>query len=70
MAYLYFHRKPDTIPASDTGSPYPIIHFPKEEFEKVMDMLRNEKPAYVYYIEDSHMGIVRTLFEPAGEAEK
>ena len=69
---LYFHNDPNTMPDADylpdTGQP--MSHYPIEDFARVIDMLRNEKP--VYYQQLSiwpTMAWVTTSLEPVGEGE-
>jgi hypothetical protein len=51
---------------SDTGG---IIrmHLPSAMFRNVLDVLRNEKPVYVYF--SAGRGFLSTLMEPVGEEE-
>jgi len=43
------------------------MHLPSAMFENVLDILRNEKPVYVYFAQDR--GFLSTSLEPVGEAE-
>jgi hypothetical protein len=43
------------------------MHLPSAMFENVLDVLRNEKPVYVYFAAGS--GFLSTSAEPVGEEE-
>lgn len=43
------------------------MHLPSAMFENVLDVLRNEKPIYIYFAQDR--GFLSTSEEPVGEAE-
>ncbi|WDE02628.1 MULTISPECIES: hypothetical protein [Thalassomonas] len=43
------------------------MHLPSSMFEGVLDVLRNEKPVYVYYAQGR--GFLSTSTEPVGEGE-
>lgn len=43
------------------------MHLPSAMFENVLDVLRNEKPVYVYFAQGR--GFLSTSKEPVGEAE-
>jgi hypothetical protein len=43
------------------------MHLPSAMFENVLDVLRNEKPVYVYFAQ--RRGYLSTSKEPIGEAE-
>ncbi len=50
----------------DTGS-YIKMHLPSHMFENVLDVLRNEKPVYVYFA--AGRAFLSTSSEPIGEGE-
>jgi len=59
---------PDADHLPDTGQP--MSHYPVEDFPRILDLLRYEKP--VYYTQLSTwptMASLRTGTEPAGEGE-
>lgn len=43
------------------------MHLPSAMFENVLDILRNEKPVYIYFAQGR--GFLSTYKEPIGEAE-
>ncbi len=43
------------------------MHLPSSMFENVLDVLRNEKPVYVYFAQNR--GFLGTSKEPIGEGE-
>jgi hypothetical protein len=69
----YFHHSVATLPTSDSrkASGYISCHYLAEDYPRVIDLLRNEKPVYVEF--DMHlgkMGNIRTSAEPVGEGEQ
>jgi hypothetical protein len=69
---LYFHNDPNTMPDADSlpDAGQPMVHFPIEDFHRILDILRNEKP--VYYQQFSNcptMAGLRINREPVGEGE-
>ena len=72
IAALYFHNDPNTIPSGDalpdTGQP--MSHYPVEDFPRVMDLLRNEKPIYYQQVAGwPYMSWLSTTPEAVGEGE-
>ncbi len=43
------------------------MHMPSTMFENVLDVLRNEKPVYIYFAQGR--GFLSTSMEPIGEGE-
>lgn len=43
------------------------MHLPSAMFQNVLDVLRNEKPVYIYFAQNR--GFLSTSKEPVGEAE-
>ena len=43
------------------------MHLPSTMFENVLDVLRNEKPIYIYFA--AGRALLATSLEPIGEAE-
>jgi hypothetical protein len=75
FACLYFYRNPTAMPNVDDqaklGRPYAWCYFPEEDFSRVLDLLRNEKPLYFRYITGTlNMGVITTSNEPVGEGER
>jgi len=44
------------------------MHLPSSMFQSVLDVLRNEKPVYVYFAQNR--GFLSTSKEPVGEGEE
>lgn len=67
----YFHRQPDTMPDTDSQSPggYIYCHYLAEDFPRILDLLRNEKPVYLRYTTGWNLADIRTSMEPVGEGE-
>ncbi len=68
----YFHREHGTMPDMDeqASSGYISCHYHWEDFPHIVDILRNEGPVYLRYIEGSwHIGSLTTASEPVGEGE-
>jgi hypothetical protein len=67
----YFHRDPSTMPDTDTqtASGYHWLHYRSEDFERILDILRNEKPCYLRYVDGWSLGSINTSTEPVGEEE-
>jgi hypothetical protein len=43
------------------------MHLPSAMFQSVLDVLRNEKPVYIYFAQNR--GFLSTSLEPVGEGE-
>jgi len=72
LGYVYFYRDgqelPDSYSNEDTTPKRAFLRMHESQLDRVIDMLRNEKPCYVYY----HSGIsayIHTGIEPLGEEE-
>lgn len=68
----YFHHSTATMPVADTmkGSGYISCHYLAEDYPHVLDILRNEKPAYVEFeVRPGNIANIRTSAEPVGEGE-
>lgn len=44
-----------------------VMHLPSSMFQSVLDVLRNEKPVYIYFAQGR--GFLSTSKEPVGEGE-
>lgn len=69
----YFHRDARTLPVADNrkATGYISCHYLAEDYPKILDLLRNEKPVYVEFeIQLGNMGNIRTSAEPVGEGEQ
>lgn len=67
----YFHHTTSTMPIADTmkATGYISCHYLAEDFPRVLDILRNEKPVYVEFEVRPHIANIRTSAEPVGEGE-
>ena len=43
------------------------MHLPSTMFENIVDVLRNEKPVYIQFVQGH--GVLQTSLEPVGEGE-
>jgi len=69
---LYFHANPQTLPDGDhlPDVGQPMSHYPAEDFPRIMDILRNEKPVYYQQLSNwPSMAWITTSLEPVGEGE-
>lgn len=67
VAYVRFND-PDMHFEDDSESGGRIkMHLPSTMFENVLDVLRNEKPVYIYFAQGR--GFLSTSAEPVGEGE-
>ena len=68
----YFHRKDETMPNSDEqkAAGYVSCHYSAEDFYPVLDLLRNEKPCYLRYVEEYDIASITTAVEPVGEGDE
>ena len=68
--YIYFF--PDGTPLNpavlDTANGRIFLHFNLCQFHETMDILRNEKPLYIYYLSPTNAAL-RSGKEPVGEEE-
>lgn len=67
----YFHRSTTTLPSSDSqnASGQIFCHYMADDFPRILDMLRNEKPVYMEFITGSNLGRIQTSMEGIGEGE-
>ena len=71
VAVAYFHLSSSTLPPADSQKPNGLItlHYQADDYPKVLDLLRNEKPMYVEFDARTNVANVRTSAEPVGEGE-
>lgn len=68
----YFHRTHATMPNTDSqdDNGYVYCHYTFEDFPRIVDLLRNEKPVYIRYVAGNwNMASIDTSLEPVGEDE-
>ncbi|NTW69240.1 MAG: hypothetical protein HGB23_05250 [Chlorobiaceae bacterium] len=67
VAYLRFND-PGMLFENDSQTGGTILmHLPSAMFQSVLDVLRNEKPVYIYFAQGR--GFLSTSTEPVGEGE-
>ncbi len=68
---LYFHRDANTLPKSDAQdvSGYVWCHLLWSDYPSILDMLRNESPVFLRYLDSWAMASLTTSPEPVGEGE-
>ena len=69
----YFHHDKTTMPVADTqkGTGHISCHYLAEDYPKVLDILRNEKPVYVEFeVRLGNVANIRTSAETVGEGEQ
>lgn len=69
---VFFHRTKDTMPAADSksASNYVSMHYTMDEYPQIVDLLRNEAPLYLNFVEGNfNFGSISTSKEPVGENE-
>lgn len=68
----YFHHNASTMPIADTmkATGYISCHYLAEDYPHILDILRNEKPAFVEFeVKPGNIASIRTSAEPVGEGE-
>lgn len=68
----YFHHNRSTMPVADTqkATGYISCHYLAEDYPRVLDILRNEKPVFVEFeVRAGNVANIRTSAEPVGEGE-
>ena len=66
---IVFFKDGSTIPPNES-CPEPSIHYPLSRFNDVINILREEKPLYLFLNLDNKIGMLATAdIEPAGEEE-
>jgi hypothetical protein len=71
IGQLIFHPDGSVLPADTAPGGQANLHYHLENFENVIDLLRNEKPMYLLY-SGSGPGFengIKTTQEPIGEGE-
>lgn len=68
--YIYFYPDgtPLAPPVFDSSTNLVFLRFNLSELDPTMDLLRNEKPVYLYYFNPGNAGLY-TGKEPTGEEE-
>lgn len=72
LGCAYFHRSPDTMPDTDKQEVNGRVelHFLTEHFPMVLDLLRNEEPIHLSFMDEKwNIGGFNTAREPVGEGE-
>lgn len=66
-AYLRFNDPGMFFEADYESNGIIRMHLPSSMFQNILDILRNEKPIYIYFVQNR--GFLSTSKEPIGEAE-
>lgn len=72
LGCAYFHRNLKTMPKGDSQKANGVVylHFTEDQYEKVLDILRNESPVYLNFVGKKwNVGSLNTAREPVGEGE-
>ena len=73
IASLTFKPKGTHLPREDRtlvfGAVVPNLYFHLEDFQNIIDLLRNEKTVYLRYSHGGTNNGITTIAEPLGEAE-
>jgi hypothetical protein len=71
--YITFYKDGLTPPVPTSpiigGRQHVYLHVCFDQYQGIIDLLRNEKPIYAFYRDDVKLGYVGTSTEPVGEAE-
>jgi hypothetical protein len=67
-AYFFPDGTPLAPPVFDSANGRVFLHLNLVEFGPVLELLRNEKPVYVYFLGPTNAAL-RTGMEPVGEEE-
>ncbi len=67
----YFYRDPAAMPNTDMQSSggYVWCNYTWDDFSQVVDVLRNEEPVYLRYVDGWNLASITTSLEPVGEGE-
>jgi hypothetical protein len=72
VGVAYFHHSRSTMPVADTqkANGYISCHYLTDDYPRVLDILRHEKPVYVEFeVRAGNVANIRTSAEPVGEGE-
>jgi hypothetical protein len=70
IASAKFHRVSSTIPAADSSTNgYIILNYTIQAYPQIIDMLRSEKPVYLYFDKIRKIGGIVCRQLPVGEQE-
>jgi hypothetical protein len=67
---LVFAADGTELPANKIQDNSVILYYPLSRFSQVLDILRNEKPLYLWLNTDNGFGHVGSSIEPVGEEER
>ena len=68
FAVLQFTAGTVPVPQVSSGGTY-FLYFPLEQYEKTIDLLRNEKPVYFWWGGETSLNYLRSGNETVGEGE-
>lgn len=68
--YVHFFADGTELPQAEKKYGLFYLYYHQKDFPAIIDMLRNEKPVFLIYIEDDYKNCrLTTLLEPVGEGE-
>jgi len=68
--YIHFLTDGSVLPKAEKKYGLYYLYYHQHNLPVIIDMLRNEKPVYLLYIEDDHNNCrITTMPEPIGEGE-
>lgn len=69
VGYIRFNDPDEVIETDTMDGTVVLMYLPVSMFQNVLDILRNETPLNIYYIQNQHAFFGTTNKEPIGEAE-
>ncbi len=69
VADLFFHSDNAALPADQLADGHISLNYRQSDFANILDLLRNEKPLYLWYTGPNNSNGLWTGDEPVGEAE-
>ena len=69
VADLFFHPDAAALPADSLVDGHISMHYRRSDFADVLDLLRNEKPLYLWYQGPNNDNGLWSGDEPVGEGE-
>ena len=71
IGYLHFMSNGCVLPKAEKKYGLYYYYYHHDELAPLVDMLRNEQPVYLIYVEDDkHNCRISTVMEPVGEGEQ
>lgn len=71
IGLVNFYRNPEDMPDKDhEAGGKAFLNYSWQDFPQFLDLLRNEKPVYLRYIDTYGLGSITAGTEPVGEGEE